>query len=44
MKPLGVRDVVPYAKHGKYYYAHGYDIVKKVSKYNDWDSGKFVGK
>ena len=42
MRPDDVDDVVPYAKHGNYYYAHGYKPVKKLTRYHDWDAHSFV--
>lgn len=37
------RNVISYKKHGKYYYAHGYKPVKKLSRYKATDGHKFAG-
>lgn len=41
MKPSNVDTVIPYVKHGKYYYAHGYDLVKSPKKYKKTEGHKW---
>ena len=42
MKPCEVTNVIPYKKHGQYYYAHGYKPVKKLTRYKASDGHKFA--
>lgn len=37
-----VDSIIPYAKHGKYYYAHGKAVVKNLSKYKEKDEHRYV--
>ena len=43
MKASVVENVSPYVKRGKYYYAHGYKLVNKLSKFKSKETNKFVG-
>lgn len=42
MRPSNVDTVIPYMKHGKYYYAHGYDLVKNLNKYKKTEGHKWA--